>query len=516
MTDEVGAAPARPRWVAPSLTPGLVENEFSRLDFRRSGCAHTMAHDSTTAGRELLARFRQRLEDRIGADRFAVWFGAQVEFRYQAGVLTVAAPDRFSAERLRRSFRNDLQEVGRNFLPAISDVEVIADESISRTSCSEVHPNPAASSRGNKGVSLASRSVARPTAPPPPATTGRRFARLEEFVVGDENRVAHAAACAAPMRLGAVSPLYFYGPTGSGKTHLLEGVWSAVRSLGRQTRCVYLSAEQFTTGFLEALQGSGLPSFRRKYREVQLLAIDDVQFFAGKRATLVELLHTMDTLHRAGAQLLLAGDRPPAELTALGPELAARMGAGLVCGLAPGEYATRWTLLERLARQRDLSVSTDVLDLLAERLPGDARRLAGALNRLQAASEALQTPVTVALARQTLGDLFQAAQRPVELRDIERAVCEVFGVERPDLHSPRKGKTVAHPRMLAMWLARKHTRSALQDICRYFGRRSHSTVISAEKAVSGWIEDGAVIQLPYGDCDIQEAIRRVEARLGAG
>src|SRR5690606_30941118 len=148
----------------------------------------------------------------------------------------------------------------------------------------------------------------------------------------------------------------------------------------------------------------------RKYREVQLLAIDDVQFFAGKRATLVELLHTMDTLHRAGAQLLLAADRPPSELTALGPELAARMSAGLVCSLGPAEYATRRTLLERFAQQRNLAVPDEVFDLLAGRLPGDVRRLAGALNRLQAASEALQTPVTASLARQTLGDLFQAAQ----------------------------------------------------------------------------------------------------------
>jgi chromosomal replication initiator protein len=339
---------------------------------------------------------------------------------------------------------------------------------------------------------------------------------LEEFVVGDENRVAYAAACAAQARLGAVSPLFFHGPTGSGKTHLLEGIWSAVRIAPSRPRCVYLSAEQFTSFFLEALQGSGLPSFRRKYREVQLLVIDDVQFFRGKRATLVELLHTVDTLHRAGGQLVLAADRPPTELAGLGPELTARMGAGLVCGLSPPEQAARRAILERLAAHRQLAVPPEVLDLLAERLPGDARRLTGALHRLEAASHALAMPVTASLAAQSLGDLFQMAQRPVELPDIERAVCEVFGLERPELHSPRKAKAVAQPRMLAMWLARKHTRAALQDICRYFGRRSHSTVISAEKAVTTWMEDNAVLHLPQGACNIQEAIRRVEARLGAG
>jgi chromosomal replication initiator protein len=473
-----------------------------------------MAHDSTPTGQELLARLRQRLAARIGPDRFAVWFGSPVEFRWESGVLWVAAADRFSLERLRRGFHDDLNAVAQEFCPHIETVEFVVDEEL-RGQRGQGNP-PTGESPAGEPPRRALRQSSPVGSAAPAGVNGRRFARLEMFVVGDENRVAYAAACAAPARLGAVSPLFFHGPTGSGKTHLLEGVWSAARSAPSRPRCVYLSAEQFTTFFLEALQGSGLPSFRRKYREVQLLVIDDVQFFRGKRATLVELLHTIDTLHRAGGQLVLAADRPPTELAGLGPELTARMAAGLVCGLSPPERPARRAILERLAVQRQVAVPAEVLDVLAERLPGDARRLAGALNRLEVASHALAVPITTALTAQTLGDLFQTAQRPVELPDIERAVCEVFGVERPDLHSPRKSKAVAQPRMLAMWLARKHTRAALQDICRYFGRRSHSTVISAEKAVATWMEDNAILRLPQGDCDIQEAIRRVEARFGAG
>lgn len=466
-----------------------------------------MAHDSNPTGRELLARLRQRLAARIGQDRFAVWFGPTVELRFESGTLAVATADRFSLERLRKSFRDDFQAMLSEFTPEVSGIEFIVDESLRRE-------DTAGANAGSDSEEDETRSIL--PLPAATASQGRRFARLEEFIVGDENRVGYSAACSAPTRLGGVSPLFFHGPTGSGKTHLLEGVWSSVRASAPRARCVYLSAEQFTTYFLEALRGSGLPSFRRKYREVQFLAIDDVQFFAGKRATLVEVLHTFDTLHRSGGQLALAADRPPAELTGLGPELTARMASGLVCGLAPAAGATRRAILERLARQRGLAVPPDVLDVLAERLPGDARRLGGALHRLDAVSQAWDAPITSALAAQALGDLFQMAQRPVELPDIERAICEVFGMDRPDLHSPRKAKAVAQPRMLAMWLARKHTRAALQDICRYFGRRSHSTVISAEKAVAGWMEDGAVLHLPQGDCNVQEAIRRIEARLGAG
>jgi chromosomal replication initiator protein len=466
-----------------------------------------MPHDSTSNGRELLARLRQRLAGQIGHDRCAVWFGKQVEFRYGAGTLAIAAADPFSVERLRRTFRTDLESLCKEHFPQITRIDFIVDELL----------------RGGTPEGPIAASKDAPPAPPRapiasanPPTTGRRFARLEDYVVGDENRVAYAAACAAPSRLGAVSPLFIHGPTGSGKTHMLEGVWSAVRRTIPRAKYVYLSAEQFTTYFLEALQGGGLPVFRRKYREVQLLAIDDVQFFAGKRATVVELLHTIDTVHRSGGQLILAADRSPSELAGLGPELIARMSAGLVCGLAPPETATRRMILLRIAEQRQIALPPDVLDLLAERLPGDARRLGGALNRLQASSAAMGISISVALASKMLADLFQQGQRPVELPDIERAICEVFGMDRPELHSPRKAKAIAQPRMLAMWLARKHTRAALQDICRYFGRRSHSTVISAEKAVATWMEDGAVLQLPQGACDVREAIRRVEARLSAG
>jgi chromosomal replication initiator protein len=470
-----------------------------------------MAHDSTSKERELLAVFRQRLAERIGQDRFRVWFAPPVEFRHRPGVVSIVAGDRFSTERLRRSFRDDALAICEAHLGEVRQIEFLVDERI-RNELKELTPG------GADKTPMAKHEPSPPRIMAPTETVrgGRRFRRLEEFVVGDENRVAHSAASAAAGRLGAVSPLFFHGPTGSGKTHLLEGVWSAVRRAQPGARCVYLSAEQFTTYFLEALQGSGLPSFRRKYREVQLLLIDDVQFFTGKRATLVELLHTIDTLQRSGGQLALSADRPPMELTGLGPELAARMSAGLVCGVAPADAATRRAILERLAQQRRLAVPPDVLEELAKRLPGDGRRLQGAINRLEAAAEAQGANADWSLACRALSDLFQTAQRPVELRDIERAVCDVFGVDSPTLHSPRKAKGVAQPRMLAMWLARKHTRSALQDICHYFGRRSHSTVISAERKITRWMEGGAAIQLPQGACDIREAVRRVESRLNAG
>ena len=277
-----------------------------------------------------------------------------------------------------------------------------------------------------------------------------------------------------------------------------------------------LSAEQFTRHFLEALQGSGLPSFRRKVRDVDMLAIDDLQFFAGKRATLVELQHTIDALLREGRQLVLAADRPPAALKGVGPEMIGRVAGGLVCGIEPADFATRLGIARQMAGDAKLEVPASVLERIVGELEGDARQISGALNRLQATSEALQRPITPELAESALEDIFHATRRFVHLVDIERAVCEVFGLEPRSLRDARKAKVVSQPRMLAMWLARKHTRAAFSEISQYFGRRSHSTVISAEKKVNGWMSNGATIQLGYGDCRVEDAIRRVETQLRAG
>ena len=324
-------------------------------------------------------------------------------------------------------------------------------------------------------------------APQDAAPPRRRFASLETFVAGETNRVAVASAEMVVRRPGQVTPLMFHGPTSVGKTHLLEGIWTAARKSHHRLTAVYLSAEQFTSQFLEALRGSGLPNFRRKYRGVGLLILDDLQFFVGKRATQVELLHTIDGFLREGRQLVFAADRSPADLAELGPELTTRLTGGLVCRIEPPDHATRLAIVGQMARRMKLHVPPEVQQLVASRLTSHARQLSGALCRLQATSEALGRPISLPLAEEALADLVGHSGRVVRLPDIEKAVCEVFGLEPASLQSDAKGKRVSHPRMLAMWLARKHTRAALSEIGHYFGRRSHSTVVSAQKRVDGWM-----------------------------
>ena len=350
----------------------------------------------------------------------------------------------------------------------------------------------------------------RPSAPVRPSLT------LEQYVVGVGNRMAHAAAAMAAEQPGAMSPLVIHGPSGVGKTHLLEGVCRRTRERVPRSATVMLSAEQFTTTFLESLHGRrGLPGFRRTLRAADLLVIDDIQFLIGKKATISELLHTLETLHRAGKQVVFGSDRDVESLAELGADLQARLRGGMCARILPPDEATRAGIVESLAARRGLTIPNDVVAFVAARMTRNTRELAGAVNRLEATSHMLGIPVTLDMAGECLAELVRSSSRAVRLVDIERAVCTALGVDPGSLQSSCRVRRVNHPRMLAMFLARKHTPAALAEIGAYFGRRSHSTVISAQRTVDGWIATGSRLTLADADWGIEEAIRRVEETLRA-
>jgi chromosomal replication initiator protein len=332
-------------------------------------------------------------------------------------------------------------------------------------------------------------------------------------VVGKSNEYAFAAAAMTVRGLQQASPVLFCGPTGVGKTHLLRSIRTDYRRQHPRARAVYLTAEQFTTSFIEALRGSGLPSFRQKCRGADLFLVDDLQFFAGKRASLDELLHTLDALLAEGRQLVFASDRTLAELRPLGNELVSRLAGGLVCELQPPDFATRLDIVRRLAREMGVEFGDDVATMVASQITSGARELRGALHRLQAVSTAFQQPITPQLAANELAELAQQCSRNVRLADVEHAVCGVFGVEPAQLRSDRKGRSINQPRMLAMWLARKYTRAPWSEIGQFFGRRSHSTVIAAHRRMESLIRSQAEIGVSRETCGVEEAIRRVESAL---
>jgi chromosomal replication initiator protein len=479
---------------------------------------------------EIVSAVERALTGKVGPERFAIWFGRGVRMDTCGKTLRIAAADVFRVENLRRLFRADLVEAARiaggllNI--GLEDVEFVVDADLAKPAAAEAEQ-------------VATPAMAVPIAPittvPPVAVIRaaerfgsgdakehsddkhrlqrRQFANLDDFLASETNRIALTAAQSVANRPGQYSPLTFVGPPGSGKTHLLEGIWRQARAARTLRSVIYLSAEQFTNQFIDAIRNSGAPNFRRKIRDVELLLIDDVQFFAGKQSTLVELVHTIDTLLRAGRQLVFAADRPLAELRGLGPEVITRLSGGLVCTLEAADFSARLGILRQLARKQEMTIADEVLHWVAGQLDGDARHLAGALNRLRAASEAHGQAIDLDFAQLSLSDLIQASRRPVRLPDIVEAVCDVMGVEAKELQSGSKTASVAMPRMLVMFLARKWTRAALSEISRTLGRRSHSTVVSAQHKVTEWLADGKTFAVGRGECRVEDAIKRIENKL---
>ena len=475
------------------------------------------------------------LQERLGGERFAVWFGdclrVNVRSPQVAGerwaIRLFHAPV-FTSDWLQKTFSHDVRDVAESVCGGAVEIDwqplpagtVQPDAPDSETERQPQRggqdgsgPDKAARRSRNTGVSRSGRrqpGQQKPVRPMKPA------ARLNDFVVGASNRMAYAAAELATSRLGEISPVLLYGPTSVGKSHLLAAICSHAREQRPELTTLVLSAEQFTTNFLQALRGTGLPGFRRSCRSVDLLAIDDLHFFIDKRATLLELQSTVDSLHRAGKQIIFASDRDVEGLAGLGSELTGRLRGGITAAILPPDHDVRRGIVAGLAARRRLDLPDEVISYLADHLTRHARELIGGVNRLEAASHMLGVPVTLELARESLADLVRSSSRSLRLADVEKAVCKAFGLGANDLQNSRRSRAVNHPRMLAMFLARKHTGAALTEIGRYFGRRSHSTVIAAEKAVRKWMTTQADVVLADATWDVEQAIRHVEDVLRAG
>lgn len=343
----------------------------------------------------------------------------------------------------------------------------------------------------------------------------RRWHRLEEFVVGACNRVAHASALSVIEMPGeGGNPLVLHGPVGTGKTHLLEGVYAGLRRGRPDWRVLFVTAEDFTNRFVQAMRLAKLAGFRKHFRECDALLVDDLHFLATKKATQEEFLHTFDALQADGKQVVVTCDCHPRLADDFAPELADRLLGGAVWGVAPPDGDTRLDILKaKSGRTPDALIAEEVLRYLAGQLRGNVRELEGALHSLRHYARVTGRPVNVALAREALGDLLRHAVRVVQLADVDAAVCRALRLPSGALQSKQRVWAVSHPRMLAMFLARKHTSAAYSEIGHYFGGRNHSTAVAAEKKVRGWLQANGELSLGERTYRIREVIELVERDL---
>ncbi|MBN9518657.1 chromosomal replication initiator protein DnaA, partial [bacterium] len=342
---------------------------------------------------------------------------------------------------------------------------------------------------------------------------GRRWKKLDDFVVGPCNRVAHASAASVVEDPGqGANPLVLHGPTGVGKTHLLEGIYLGLKRAGE--RPCYVTAEEFTTRFVQASRLGKMGAFRRQFRECAALLLDNLNFFATKRATQEEFLNTFDALVSDGRQVVVTNDCHPRLADDLMPELADRLLGGAVWGLLPPDPETRLGILRKKAGAvPGAPVPDAVLKYLAGHLRGNVRELEGAVNSVRHYARVTGRPADAALAREALGDLLRHAVRVVTVADVDAAVCVALRLAAGTLQSKARTWAVTHPRMVAVFLCRKHTAATYGEISKHFGAKTHSTAVAAEKKVRAWLAADARVAIGDRDWPAKELVDRVEREL---
>lgn len=426
---------------------------------------------------DLWSSISKHIRERVSADGYERWFSNVTVASVGESRVALNVPNPIHQFFIESNYLPIVKESILFVLPGVNEVEFLAGEHA---------PEPPA-----RQSAPARKSSAKDKAPAI-AITGMNPRNLfENFVVGQNNEFAHSASLAvAKSPAVTYNPLFIYGVSGIGKTHLLQAIGHHVHSNKPGGKVVYLSSEQFTNEFIDAIQHGTLIKFRKKYRQADVLLIDDIQFFAGKERSQEEFFHTFNALHDGHKQIVLSSDRPASEIEKLEQRLVSRFEWGMTAEIQPPDTETRIAILRSKAEGLNLQVEPWILDFLAEKIRNNVRRLEGALMRVASYKSLSERELTRDVIENLLRDIFQEqARKAVTIDQIQRRVAEHFDVRLADMTSKRRQAHIAFARQVAMYLARQHTSSSLCDIGDAFGGKDHGTVIHACRLVKKRVEE---------------------------
>ena len=544
------------------MPTNLVADPSNAAAFKESISEEPTSLGTLTCEGSLVEAAFAELRLLLGSKRYSLWFEGKIGLAVRDDLLTVAVGSPFLLNWMQKQFKEITTQAARAVLGPSARVAFAVDATLSIGRSASVAASAVAGSIGEQSLivdttpretntylrespsrshdandtALAKVLVSTDAIVPrrgssatvgsqpihiPTATLssprGRRFAELHDFIPGPTTELALTAARqVATGQPTQFNPLYIHGPVGSGKTHLLEGICRQLKRTQPTANVMLLTSEAFANYFTQALRDKTLPSFRQRFRTVDTLLVDDIEFFESKRVFQEEFLHTFAELVDHGRQVVLSGSRHPRLLTKLGDELGTRFLSGLVCRLDVPDAATRQKIVETKAARLSGDFAPEALQYVAQRFQNSVRELEGALNCLQTYHAMTHKRVTLSAARHVLADLERDCLRIVRLADVVRVVCGLFGVKSKDLESESRVRTISQPRMLAMFLARKHTQSAYNEIGQHFGGRNHSTVMSAERKVQQWLDENSTIQVASQSWTIGEILSTLEQQLLAG
>jgi chromosomal replication initiator protein len=425
---------------------------------------------------DLWRRCLERLEGELSAEDLHTWL-MPLQARDDADGLQLFAPNPYTLDAVRDRYLDKIEVVLKLLTGHALPVRL------------EVGSSAVATGNGHRPATP-TRTV---TVPEPAAANFTHnldpHYTFETFVEGKSNQLGKAAAMQVAQNPGrAYNPLLLYGGTGLGKTHLMHAAGNLMREHNPNCKVLYLRSEQFVGSMIEALRTKSMDEFKRRFRSVDALLIDDIQFFAGKDTTQEEFFHTFNALFESKQQIILTCDRYPKEVDKLEPRLKSRLGWGLSVAIEPPDFETRAAILLAKAHEKGVSVSENVAMLLAKRIRSNVRDLEGALNTLAARANFYGKPITTEFAEETLRDLLATHAQAVTVPNIQKIVAEYFGVRLQDLLSKRRVRSLARPRQIAMALSKELTEHSLPEIGEAFGGRDHTTVLHACRTIRKFCE----------------------------
>ncbi|WP_077620115.1 chromosomal replication initiator protein DnaA [Bacillus sinesaloumensis] len=431
---------------------------------------------------DLWAKALQEIEKKLSKPSFETWLKSTKAHALQNDTLIITAPNEFARDWLESRYLHLIAETIYDLTGAELGIKFI----IPQNQLDEEFEIKTPEKKATKQDEPAEHSQ---------NMLNQKYT-FDTFVIGSGNRFAHAASLAvaeAPAK--AYNPLFLYGGVGLGKTHLMHSIGHYVQEHNPNAKVVYLSSEKFTNEFINSIRDNKAVEFRNKYRNVDILLIDDIQFLAGKESTQEEFFHTFNTLHEESKQIVISSDRPPKEIPTLEDRLRSRFEWGLITDITPPDLETRIAILRKKAKAEGLDIPNEVMLYIANQINTNIRELEGALIRIVAYSSLINKDINADLAAEALKDIIPSSRpKVITIFEIQKVVGQHYSVKLEDFKAKKRTKSIAYPRQIAMYLSRELTDSSLPKIGEEFGGRDHTTVIHAHEKITNLLKTDTQLQ----------------------
>ncbi len=417
---------------------------------------------------ELLTKVKELLRNEMVGFSYDLWIKDLYYYSFEDNNIVFAVPTTFIKEYIETKYADIIQKAYAyltNKSYNISFVAIKKDENGGEEDILPA-PNPQQNRQAYTNTSLNPRYT------------------FDSFVVGNNNRLAHAAALAVTEAPGAsYNPLFLYGGAGLGKTHLMHAIGNEIIKNNKSAKVLYVTSEKFTNEFVNAIKDNTNEKFRNKYRNIDVLLIDDIQFIAKKDGTQEEFFHTFNSLHESGKQIVISSDKPPKDIQLLEERLRSRFEWGLIADISAPDYETRLAILRKKADLDNIIIDDDILANIATRIDSNIRELEGALTKIVAHASIYNTPITKEMAEASIHDMVSKKEKVISVGYIQEVVAKYFGIDVKDLKSSKKSNDIVFPRQIAMYLCRVVANSSFPKIGDEFGKRDHTTVMHAYKKI---------------------------------